>query len=412
MTVLGPMFLFALVVKTDRTLLRTACDNEAPVIAQLAAGTLAEVKFAVAGESAPCYKVQVMVQGRAVQGYLPGPAVANTDEFDRQRRGAAWLEAAHTTGSAKAIQNAGINLGAGTAVADPAARQAVQFLEENQPNKALEILQRSLQQHQRDPALLAIAGVAAWRSDDSRQALEYWKTSLEIQPNDNLARLYRRVGKEVTSDQSHEELYGMHFALRYEGGAIPDDEARRMLTVLDQEYARISAQIGCPAAERVVAIVQSRQAYLKSTDAAEWSGAQYDGRIRVSLLDGSQIGDETRRIFAHEIVHACLATLGRWPAWLHEGLAQRLSGEMLSAADRQQLEMLKRAHALPRLSNLSQDWSRMSAGHARLAYHLALAAVDLLSQRYGDTAVRNIVNSPESLPQVTAELDRQLGLQN
>ena len=35
-------------------------------------------------------------------------------------------------------------------------------------------------------------------------------------------------------------------------------------------------------------------------------------------------GALTRRTLAHETVHACLAALGNWPAWVHEGLAQRL----------------------------------------------------------------------------------------
>jgi Tfp pilus assembly protein PilF len=410
MTALLSLFLFALSVKTDRTPLKSGCDEDAGVLATLPAGATAEVRFALAGEATPCYKVRVTVDGKSMDGYLPGPALTNLDEFDRVRRDAAWLDAAQVMGTAKAVHSAGTGMTSASVGGDSATRRAVQLIEENQPTKALEVLGDSLKRHKRDPGLLAVAGVAAWRSDDSKQALEYWKESLDIQPNDDLARLYKRVQREVSSDNSNEKLYGMHFALRYEGGAVPDADARTMVAAMDEEFARVSAQVGCPATERIVAIVQSRQAYLKSTDAAEWSGAQYDGRIRVSLVEGSKIGPETRRMFAHEIVHACLASLGRWPAWLHEGLAQKISGDTLSPAARRQLEAMAQAHALPRLANLSQDWSRMSTEHAQMAYHLALKAVDVLYERYGNTAVRNLVNSPETLPQVTADLDRQLGL--
>ncbi|MEO7145061.1 MAG: hypothetical protein ABI165_16310 [Bryobacteraceae bacterium] len=410
MTVLASLFLFALTVKTGNTPLKTACDDDADVIATLAAGTPVEVRFALTGDGVPCYKVEVPVQGKPVLGYLPGPALANLQEFDQRRRDAAWLDAANAIGSVAAMHSAGFSPGGPIGSGDPAARQAVQLLEENQPNKALDILEAVLPKRSRDPVLLAVAGVAAWRSDDSKRALEYLKESLDIQPNADLARLYKRVEKEVDSDRGNEKLYGMRFALRYEAGAISPEDARRMVAVLDQEYARISARIGCPATERIVAIVQSRQAYLKSIDAAEWSGAQYDGRIRVSLVDGAPIGDATRHMFAHEIVHACLATLGRWPAWLQEGLAQKLSGDTLSAAQRRHLQSLAQAHALPRLGNLSQDWSRMNTQHAIMAYQLALAATDLLFQRYGDAAIRDVINSPERLPQFTAELDHELGL--
>lgn len=407
MPVLAPLFLLALTVKTDHTPLRASCGDDGAVVAILAADTPIEVKFAVEGGAQPCYKVQITAGGKTVAGYLPKPAVTHTEEFDRARRNAAWLEVEERTGSAEKTQSAGVGIGFGSSAV---LREARQLLAENQPNKALEELEREIKTHGDNAGVLAAAGVAAWRSDNSHLALAYWKQSLALQPNPELARLCNRVEKEVSGDRSNERLYGIHFALRYEGETVPSEVARRMVEAMDREFVRISEQIGCPASERIVAIVQSRQAYLKSTDAAEWSGAQYDGRIRFSLVEGERIGDQTRRIFAHEIVHACLATLGRWPAWLHEGLAQKLSGETLSSAAARQLETLKKAHALPRLENLSQDWSRMDAEHARIAYRLALQAVDLLYQRYGNAAIRNIVNRPESLPRLTAELNRDLGL--
>lgn len=364
------LFVLAVIVKADRTPLRAGCDPDAAVVAQLAADTRADVSFAIAGDASSCYKVRADFNGKTVEGYLPRSAVANAEEFERERRSARIVEG-------------------GTPLNEPPPRES------QKPGEA---------------STLAAAGMAAWRSDDSRQALVYWKESLALQPNVELSRLYHRVEKEVAGDESKEKLYGMHFSLRYEGGKLSDESARRMVAAMDEEFTRVSEQIGCPGSERIVAIVQSRQAYLKSTDAAEWSAAQYDGRIHLSLVEGGQIGAETRRMLAHEIVHACLAALGRWPAWLHEGLAQRLSGEALPPSIVRQLDSLKKAHALPRLGNLSQDWSRMDAQHARIAYALALQAVDALYDRYGYTAVRNLINDPGSLPRVAAELDRQLGL--
>jgi len=58
--------------------------------------------------------------------------------------------------------------------------------------------------------------------------------------------------------------------LRYESATIPTETARQMTAVLDQEFMRISQTLGCSAEERVIAIVQSRDAFRKSTDSAEW----------------------------------------------------------------------------------------------------------------------------------------------
>ncbi len=87
-----------------------------------------------------------------------------------------------------------------------------------------------------------------------------------------------------------------------------------------------------------------------------------------------------------------------------------VSGDSLNAAQMKKIADLTRQGKLPRLGNLKQDWSRMDAEHAAQAYALSLAAVELLWQESGDEGVRSLLRSPERLPQVTADLDRKLGL--
>ena len=101
--------------------------------------------------------------------------------------------------------------------------------------------------------------------------------------------IYERVKREADADHSGDKLFGVHIALRYEGQALPADTARAILATLDEDYSRIAAQLGCTADERIVAIVQSREAYLRSTGAAEWSGGQYDGRIHIAWTDGRKL---------------------------------------------------------------------------------------------------------------------------
>src|ERR1051326_6584988 len=116
---------------------------------------------------------------------------------------------------------------------------------------------------------------------------------------------------------------------------------------------------------------------------------------------GKQFGPRVRRTFAHETVHACLANIGRFPAWLHEGLAQKLSGDTLSAAARQELTENIRAGRIPKLEAMGQDWSHLSTEHARLAYNLALAAADVLVQDSANYGLRNVLRSRELLQLAT-----------
>ena len=389
------LFFFIVAIKQDPTGLRAGCSADETVTATIPAGTPVELRFSVS-DGSDCFKIAATVNGKRVEGYVPGTALTGLDQFERERRGAPDSASVQVIHPFEIIRQPAATASGST---DPFVERAVRLLEANQPAKALEVLEPALKQRAKDPDLLFLAGLASYRNDREKAALDYWKLSLDIKPNPALARLYYKVEREQTSDRSGEKLYGMRVVLRYEGETVSPEIARGMVATLDEEFTRISGILGCPAEERVVAIVQSRQAYLRSTDAAEWSGGQYDGRIRVSFPGAD------RRVLAHEIVHACLSNISPgWPAWLHEGLAQKFSGDVLSPAERDQIRKLAAAHTIPRLENMGQTWSRMSAQHARTAYRVSLAAADLLVD------IRNVLSNPDRIPAIAAELDRQFGL--
>jgi len=395
------VFLTAAEVKTDRTPLRSACDPYAELIATLPQGTSLAIRYALSGEAVPCYKVGAQTGGKTVEGFLPASAIDGLEEFDKARRAAAWLDTAQVMEAVRATVPVRPQAGS-------VAEQAEQLIESNRPLKALELLEGELKTH-RDPNLLALAGAAAWRGDDPRRALEYWRASLALQPNPGLQSLYSRVERETKGDQSNERLYGMRVLLRYESPAVSADTARQMAAVLDEELTRISSELGCSADERMVAIAQSNEAYRKTTGAAEWSGGQFDGRIRVPVFEGKNLGAELRRTLAHETAHACLTMLGQWPAWLHEGIAQKVSGDTVSPAARQKIAAMIREGKLPALDQLGQNWGRMSTEQAGAAYAMALAAVDIFCKDYAAYGLRNLLRNPERLPEITADLNRKLG---
>ena len=408
MLVHGLVFLAALAVKQDQTPLRSGCEAADETIATLPVGTPVEVRFRVA-DGSDCFKISTTVDGKALVGYVPAAALSNVDQFEQQRNAAVSLDSSRALNpveaeSKKVVARSG----------NPALQQASQLIEANQPTRALEILEPLLKRDPKNSDLLLLAGLAAYRADQARTALDYWKQSLDLAPNDGLQRIYDKVRRESQADRSGDKLYGLHVALRYEGQTLPADTARAVVSTLDQEFSRVSSLLGCWADERIVAIVQSREAYLHTTGAAEWSGGQYDGRIHISWMDGTDVSPEIRRRLAHELVHACITNLSAGgppaPAWLQEGLAQKLSGDTLSTAARDRLRELAESHKIPRLEDLRQNWSLMSTENARIAYNLALAAADSLYNDFSSYGIRNVVSNPQILRQVTAELDKKLGL--
>jgi hypothetical protein len=391
-------------VKEDGTPLRASCDFYQEQIATLEKGATVTIRFAVAGESAPCYKVAVESGGGKLEGFLPGSAIEGLEEFDRARRAAIWLDVARAAGASGsgAEQLPPLPIAAG----DPVAASAASLIEAGQPARALELLEPELKKRS-SANLLALAGVAAWQSDRGGLAADYLRSALAREPSDPIERLLRHVERETQNDNSRATLVGLRVQLRYEAPAIPDDAARELLEALDDEFSRISITLGCSTGERIMAIAQSPEAYRQTTAAAEWSAGQFDGKIRVPVARG-RVDAQLRRTLAHEIAHACISMLGNWPAWLQEGIAQKLSGETPPPRVTAEIAEMKRQGGLPKLAALGRNWSAMDTAHAEVAYGLSLEAVDLFLQEHPAMGLRNLLHNPGQLPSITAELDRKL----
>ena len=384
------VLLFALTVRPEGAVVRSGCSAEDSEVGRLAAGTEVTVRFSLTGDTGACYKISA----GAVEGYLPASALANTAEFDKARRTAQALDLPDMLTAW--VKRTPPEVGAGN---------AMELIQKNQPGLALEAIEKQLKTRPKDAGLLALAGYAAYRADEARRAVDYWKESLDVHADPEIEKLYQKAQRELEADRSGRKVYGSRFLVRYDDAEVPVDTARLMVEALEQEYMRIAGELGCSAQERISVIVQSREAYLKTTEAAMWSGGQFDGRIHVSLAEKEGIGPQTRRTFAHELVHACVADFGPVPAWLNEGLAQRLSGEQ---GNRSLVTTLVRAGKVPALDDLGRSWSQADVKQAAIAYATSLVAVDLVYSDFGYYGIRNVLRNPDILKKLTVELDKRL----
>jgi hypothetical protein len=403
------LFASGIVVKQDQAQLRTGCASTDAVVAAVSSGSAAQVLFSMNGDSETCYKVLVSSGTRSIEGYLPASALDGLDTF---RRAVETAPAVILSPSKPESRIDTRQQSTAASISGNPLSQANKLIETNQPAAALALLERTMKTSGRDYPSLVAAGVAAYKSDEPQAAIAYLREAEQLHEDHAVKHLIARIEKEKTGDKSAEKLYGTRFLLRYEGGHLAPDVARGMVSLLEQEFSRISGHVGCRTDERIVTIVQSQQAYRDTVNAAEWSGGIFDGsKIRVPVVETTAIEPLTRRALSHELVHACLANLGAWPMWLHEGLAQKLSGDTVSPARRAQVKTMVQAGQLPRLNNMNQSWSRMSSQHARRAYDYALVAVELMYETYRDYGIHNIFRNPDRLAQITADLDNRLAQQ-
>lgn len=353
-------------------MLRDACSTDAGAVARLPEGAAVRVRFSLSGDAGTCYKVET----GGFAGYVLASELQGLESFQAGLRDASevalpqMIRAETTRLKEQAVQHPG--LGAVLALIDA-----------NQPRLALEKMEDLLgQSGRRDPVALALAGLAAYRSDQPRRALEFWTESQALAPNPSIDALISKAQAELTADTSRGRLRDAHFLLRYDESEVSEGTAARVLQAANEEYARLRDGLGCALPEQMPLVLQNLNAFRATTGAEAWSGGQFDGRIRVALTGG----EFPRQSLAHELVHACLASRGRFPQWFHEGMAMRWSGERPGPADIGDAERLAAAPVLG-----------PSAEQARLFYSWAWLSVERLYRRFGDAGVRALLRDPASI---------------
>lgn len=196
--------------------------------------------------------------------------------------------------------------------------------------------------------------------------------------------------------------------LHYPSGQVTATMAREMLDALDEEYARIRHELGCVIGAKIETIVIPFDTW-QAMGHAPWSGGMFDGRIQVPLVyERSRVGPKMREVFAHELVHACIARTGNHPTWLHEGLAQHLSGVRLSMDVKRALKQGLREGKLPPLERMSGYWGGMSGAQASTAYAYSLWAVETWIEASGMENVRQALRNPGNMAQIAAQVDAHL----
>ena len=264
---LALLLLALITVKVDQTPLRDGCEEHDHVVSKLPAGSPVEIRFAMNGFAQPCYKVSAQVEGKPMQGYLPASALDGLEQFDQERRSAPAMSISRQVEQQAASITASLPSGS----PDHPLVRASNLLQQRQPRAALEIVERAMKTTGRDRQYLVIAGIASYQLDQAKEALAYLKEAQQFGEDRALDALIAKLEREVAGDKSGDKLYGNRFLLRYEGANLDPEAARTMVSVLEAEWSRVSATLGCTAGDRIVTIVQSREAYRAATDAAEWS---------------------------------------------------------------------------------------------------------------------------------------------
>jgi tetratricopeptide (TPR) repeat protein len=226
-----------------------------------------------------------------------------------------------------------------------------------------------------------LLGQIAYEEGDVALAVKTCENALKHAPGEPvLLSLLAEWTRESDAHKTFEEARYDRFRVMFEGRA-EQAVAAQALAILNSSFWRISEKLGSYPPGTIVAVLYTEQQFRDITRAPEWSGGQYDGRIRVPVAGAAQNPELLEQVLVHELTHAVIDAIAgpRVPTWLNEGLAQYFEGS-------DPRDARARLHAAGRtipLKALERGFGHLSGAHAQIAYDESLLAVGVMLDRPG-----------------------------
>jgi hypothetical protein len=224
------------------------------------------------------------------------------------------------------------------------------------------------------------------------QAMGEWTAAAEAGETRALAEKIARGRREMAAEEGMERESSRYFTILYER-EVPRDLVRGFFGLLDQAFDVLHDRLGEYPRNGITVILYARSAFRAVTRAPEWSGGQYDGKIRMPV-GGLTTVEEAVGLFdllVHEMTHAFLhqmAPVGL-PLWFNEGLATSFQDGWDVASTRTYLA----GHPPGSPASLAgvERALRGHGGDVRAAYGAARLAIAELEEMRGFGAVRRII---------------------
>lgn len=231
-------------------------------------------------------------------------------------------------------------------------------------------------------------GQQFYKRGNINDALYCYEMANKLYPNDRqVEKMLKSLKTQALTEDGFVQNEGSNFTISYEGGE--NDEVGHIIGILLEEaYQKIGADFGFYPEEKVGVVLYSNKEFKDVTRAPSWTGALYDGRIKVPIGGIRQRTGDLERVLFHEYTHALVNKLSnsRTPIWLHEGLAQLEEGASTGTSD---FSSLKSSGF--NLKRLEGSFMGLSATDARIAYKVSLAAVEYLDREYGVHSVTTLL---------------------
>lgn len=239
----------------------------------------------------------------------------------------------------------------------------------------------------------SLLGEAYYAQDQISQAIKHWETALKLRPSIKLTQRLKKARLEARTHSKLGVLRSNHFILRYDRQISDYHLGQEILYSLERKYRQLTLQLLSHPPETVAVILYPDQNYFDVTRAPSWSGALFDGKIRIPTQGLLTVSDQLDSVLVHELTHSFLSTLRRrhLPTWFNEGIAQIQEGKTTQDQKQYLAALYLRRQLIP-LADLKESFMGLSDQAVNVAYLQSLSSVEYLISRYGRQALRQILD--------------------
>ena len=236
-----------------------------------------------------------------------------------------------------------------------------------------------------------LLGATYYGQEKIALAIDEWTAGLRLGAHPEMSRSLDKAQKEARVHDQLGELLSTHFILRYDQKVSDQRLGQQILTTLEGLYGQLSNELTSRPPATIAVILYPNQTYFDITRAASWTGAMFDGKIRVPTKGLSNVTPELRSTLRHELTHAFISALPQdCPAWFNEGVAQLQEGQS-AATYRKALAQMRQTDRLIPLKNLEESFTSLPEAVAEIAYAEGLSATEFMASKFGKASIRNIL---------------------
>ena len=262
----------------------------------------------------------------------------------------------------------------------------------NRGQEAIQYAERATRIEPNSADAWNLLGAAYFKTDHTEEAIRAWQRSLKLRPDPAVQAMLDKAMREKNAENDFSEADSGHFALHYEGKQTSNALRHQILDTLESHYNSLVNELGVAPRQTISVSLYTTQSFFDVTQSPGWSGAVYDGKLRIPVDGLTGVTSDLSRVLKHELTHAFInqITHGRCPQWLNEGVAQALEPKNTSSVGRQMAQLYSDRRQIP-LNELEGSWMGFSNGQAYVAYYEGLAAVEYIRNTYGMGDIQRIL---------------------